>query len=417
MGWFEKQIKQRKELDQQVFEESFFNAAEAVLGQREASRMSDERIVTRQAIEDLLKYYHYKPVEIPKSVKDHDEQLDYSLRPHGIMRRNIHLDRGWYKNSYGPVLAYLKEDGSPVAILPKKTSGYCYTDHRTGRKMTMDAKTAELFEEEAFCFYKPLPQKAIGLGDLIQYIRSCISLSDRVLVASAALAATLVGMMVPRITKALTGPVLQSGMVSGLLSVAIYVATQPLNAFMGTLLLAVAVFCIVAIWFFLKGYKKGLANQLMRILRHIPGAKRWARNFIETHQEQLNTIDVQIAALHNQNPRTFLGAVLLELGCRFASSLEIMFCLLVLMPSVNYFQCVLILAFTSLFANMLFFMPLQLGGREGGFLMSVDGLGMTASAGIFVALIVRMRELIWTAIGLLLIKFEKKPSGNERPKC
>ena len=202
-----------------------------------------------------------------------------------------------------------------------------------------------------------------------------------------------------------------------LLSVAIYVATQPLNAFMGTLLLAVAVFCIVAIWFFLKGYKKGLANQLMRILRHIPGAKRWARNFIETHQEQLNTIDVQIAALHNQNPRTFLGAVLLELGCRFASSLEIMFCLLVLMPSVNYFQCVLILAFTSLFANMLFFMPLQLGGREGGFLMSVDGLGMTASAGIFVALIVRMRELIWTAIGLLLIKFEKKTSGNERPKC
>ena len=57
---------------------------------------------------------------------------------------------------------------------------------------------------------------------------------------------------------------------------------------------------------------------------------------------------------------------------------------------------------------MLFFMPLQLGGREGGFLMSVNGLGMTASAGIFVALIVRLRELIWTGIGLLLIKFDKK---------
>ncbi|MCR4852836.1 MAG: flippase-like domain-containing protein [Prevotella sp.] len=193
-----------------------------------------------------------------------------------------------------------------------------------------------------------------------------------------------------------------------LLSAALYVIIQPVNAFMGTLLSIVALFCIVAIWFFIKGYKKGLANQLMRILRHIPGAKRWARNFIEAHQQQLDTVDQQIAALHNQNPRTFLAAVLLELGCRFASAVEIMFCLLVLMPSVNYFQCVLILAFTSLFANMLFFMPLQLGGREGGFLMSVDGLGMTASAGIFVALIIRMRELIWTAIGLLLIKFEKK---------
>ena len=78
------------------------------------------------------------------------------------------------------------------------------------------------------------------------------------------------------------------------------------------------------------------------------------------------------------------------------------------MPSVNYVQCVLILAFTTLFANMLFFMPLQLGGREGGFLMSANGLGMTASNGIFIALIVRMRELIWTAIGLILIKLDKK---------
>ena len=57
---------------------------------------------------------------------------------------------------------------------------------------------------------------------------------------------------------------------------------------------------------------------------------------------------------------------------------------------------------------MLFFMPLQLGGREGGFLMSIKDLGLTLEVGIFVALLVRIRELIWTAIGLLLIKLDKK---------
>lgn len=199
-----------------------------------------------------------------------------------------------------------------------------------------------------------------------------------------------------------------------LLATLLYIITQPMNVFMGMVLGLVTLFCLAGIWFFLKGYKKGLALRLMNFLRHIPGAKKWARGFIEAHKEQLDNVDLQIAALHNQNPRTFLGAVILEIACRVVSALEILFILMVLMPSVNFIQCVLILAFTSLFANMLFFMPLQLGGREGGFLMSVNGLGMTASAGIFVALIVRVRELIWTAIGLMLIKLGKVNSPKNK---
>ena len=193
-----------------------------------------------------------------------------------------------------------------------------------------------------------------------------------------------------------------------LLSCVLYVLTQPMNIPMGLLLLCVTVFCLTAIWFFLKGYKKGIAVSGMRILSHIPFLKRWAKRFFDSHAEQLHTIDQQIAALHGQNPKTFFCAVLLELTCRVVSALEIFFILLVIMPSANYLQCILILAFTSLFANMLFFIPLQLGGREGGFLLSAKGLSIGAREGIFVALLVRLRELIWTAIGLLLIKLEKR---------
>lgn len=193
-----------------------------------------------------------------------------------------------------------------------------------------------------------------------------------------------------------------------LLASLLYVTTQPMTPFMTVVLTLVVGFCILAVWFFTRGYKKGIAMTGMNILRHFPMIRRWAQPFFERNQEKLATVDRQIAALHNQNPRTFVAAVLLELSVRIASALEILFILLVILPHVNFIDCILVYAFTTLFANIFFFMPLQLGGREGGFLMSTGGLGMTARAGIFVALIVRVRELIWTAIGLLLIKFDKK---------
>lgn len=192
-----------------------------------------------------------------------------------------------------------------------------------------------------------------------------------------------------------------------LLSIPLFLLTQPVNFFMGTMLSVIGLVCILAIWIFLSGYKKGLAVRSMNLLGRIPGVRNWAKKYITENKEQLENIDKQIAALHNQDKKTFISIVLIELACRICSALEIFFILLVLFPSVNYLNCILIISFTTLFANLLFFMPLQLGGREGGFLMSVSGLGLTTSAGIFVALIVRIRELIWTAIGLLFIKISK----------
>ena len=199
-------------------------------------------------------------------------------------------------------------------------------------------------------------------------------------------------------------------------SIILYVATQPVNVFMGMLLSATMAFCLLGLWFFIIGYRKGLANRVMNLLRHLPFIKKWAQPFLDKHREQLDTIDKQIAALHSQSPGRFVVAVLLELVCRILSALEVYFILLVINPGISYVQCILIIAFTTLFANMLFFMPLQLVGREGGFLMSTTRLGVSASGGIFVALIVRIRELVWTGIGLLLIKFDKSSKANRQQK-
>ena len=146
------------------------------------------------------------------------------------------------------------------------------------------------------------------------------------------------------------------------LSVPLYILTERMTLIMYVLLPIIGSVVLLAIWFFLRGYKKGIAMTGLNILSHFPMVKRWAQPFFERHRDKLAEIDHQIAALHNQNPCTFTAAVLLEFICRLLSTLEIYFILLVIMPDVTIAQCVLIYAFTTLFAN--YYCPLNMTIRS-----------------------------------------------------
>jgi NHLM bacteriocin system ABC transporter ATP-binding protein len=221
MGWFENQIQDRRDADQQLLEDSFIRIAGVVMGEKDAQRIGDARIITKSAIDEILKYYHYKPSELPESITDPDEQLDYCLRPHGMMRRTVELKKGWYKDAYGPILAFRKDDGSPVALLPGTITGYTYKDPATGKKIRLNAETEQLFDADAICFYRPLPLKKLGIPDLLLYMKRCVSISDILMIVFAAISVSGVGLLIPRLTRALTGPVLLSGSGSALIGLAI----------------------------------------------------------------------------------------------------------------------------------------------------------------------------------------------------
>ena len=210
MGWFDEQIRQRKLSDQEIFEDSLFRMASAVLGKQRAGMLDDERIIAKAAIDEILKYYHCKIAEVPDEIRDLDEQLEYCLRPHGLMRRSVILEKGWYKDAFGPMLAFRKEDGTAVALLPKAFPGYYYRDPVSGERVEINRKTAEQFEEEAICFYRPLPLKKLGVPDLIAYMKDCLNTGDYILIIALTLATTLLGLLLTKITRALTGYVLES---------------------------------------------------------------------------------------------------------------------------------------------------------------------------------------------------------------
>ena len=222
MGWFDEQIKQRKQSDDQLFEEAFVRVADAVLGTRmSAAYLSDENKASGE-IGEILKYYRIKPREVPDAVKGLDDRLEYLLQPHGIMRRNVLLPKGWYKDAIGALLARRKDDGTVVALIPRGLTGYAYFDAANSRWVRIGRKNEEIFDEEAICFYKPFPLTKLTVPALTRYIVQCIDRADIVLVALATFLVSLVGLLTPRLTALLFGQVAVSGSVRLLVALATF---------------------------------------------------------------------------------------------------------------------------------------------------------------------------------------------------
>lgn len=229
MGWFDEQLKQRKANDDAVFDDAFADIASAVTGEKIRDALSDSQ-KSKDAIDSILKFYHIKPTEIPASVKDINEQLEFLLRPHGVMRRTVNLEKGWYHDAVGAMLAVRKSDGSAVALLPAGMSGYTYYDAEKGKRVKVTRKTQELFEDEAIAFYSSFPLKKIGISDLLIYIVRTLSVSDFVLFGVVTLIVTLIGMLSPKLTNLLFSSVLESGNLRVLLSMAVFMISVSVSS-------------------------------------------------------------------------------------------------------------------------------------------------------------------------------------------
>ena len=225
MGWFDEQIKQRKQSDDQLFEEAFVRIADAVLGTKMASAYRSDEARASSEIGEILKYYKIKPREVPDTVKGLDDRLEYLLRPHGIMRRNVELQSGWHKDAIGAMLARRKDDGSVAALIPRGLTGYAYYDAKAARWIRITGRNEDLFDDEAICFYKPFPLTKLTVPMLMRYIAECMDRADIVLVMLATLMVSLVGLLTPRLTALLFGPVVESGSLRVLLALAVFMVS------------------------------------------------------------------------------------------------------------------------------------------------------------------------------------------------
>lgn len=187
-----------------------------------------------------------------------------------------------------------------------------------------------------------------------------------------------------------------------------YMLSMPLIA---AFVLFAAVFVLV-LYLFGKGYRNGFLQKFLGALGKCPLIGKFFSRFSEKNGQRITEIDRQIADLHSCGKSAFFGSLFLEFAARAAGCLEYWMIMCNLLPQSTYFDAYLIVAFSSLFSNILFFIPMQMGSKEGSVAMASSGLDLGGPVGLFTALVSRVREALWIIIGVGLMFYRKRQKSE-----
>ena len=223
MNWFEEQIRKRKEADEAAVEETVRKMTGAVLGRRSPLATDSER--ARDAISDVLKYYHARSNRVEEAMQasdDYYEALEYILQPTGIVQRGVTLSGKWYRDASAAMLGRKKDDGRLIALIPNGWGGYYYRDPLTAKRVHVGHKIADNIEKKAIVFYRSFPQTKLTLGNLIGFGLQQIAVGDIVFLIAAALLVTSVGLLIPWLNNILFSDVISAGSVSALAGIGFF---------------------------------------------------------------------------------------------------------------------------------------------------------------------------------------------------
>ncbi len=90
----------------------------------------------------------------------------------GLRSRKVRLtpEDKWWVGDSGAMLGFRRDDGRPVALLPSVVGRYRVVDPASGRSARLDANRAQDLDENAWCFYDPLPGDApVGVKELFSF--------------------------------------------------------------------------------------------------------------------------------------------------------------------------------------------------------------------------------------------------------
>ena len=140
-----------------------------------------------------------------------EQQFSNILHTHGIMKRMVQLNDGWWKETSGPLLGRT-QNGHLVALLPKWTGrSYYYINAEGIRQKVTRQRMEHDLEPEAYAFTKSLPLHRLTKREVIAFILASANNHSLIYMCLAALVVVLLGMIVPMANKFVFDTVIPAG--------------------------------------------------------------------------------------------------------------------------------------------------------------------------------------------------------------
>lgn len=172
----------------------------------------------REMLGQILIYYKMDKVLPPFGIGD-GEEMDYILNVSGLMKREVYLEGKWWESNALPLICKYRDKDEFVVLLPGKFGGYEYDDG-SGKKKRVDKRRAKLFEQQAYCFYRPLSVKVSSAKEFILFFFSIYNFSDWLMLFLTSIFVVAMGLIVPLVNSFIFNQVIPSGTMDDILPVA-----------------------------------------------------------------------------------------------------------------------------------------------------------------------------------------------------
>ncbi|MGH9350156.1 MAG: NHLP bacteriocin export ABC transporter permease/ATPase subunit [Vicinamibacterales bacterium] len=123
-----------------------------------------------------------------RTLKDGVESVARASR---FRARQVMLTDDWWRHDEGPLLGSWKDSQRPVALLPRKRSGYDAVDPHDRSRRPVTLQVAALLAPTAFTLYRPFRPGRVGVFELLRFGMAGCTREFATIVATGALAGVI----------------------------------------------------------------------------------------------------------------------------------------------------------------------------------------------------------------------------------